>query len=66
MAFIFFFFFGLCCTACGILVPQPGIEPAALEAWSLNHWTPREVPENNGFSKKHLDSLFLLKDFLIG
>ena len=33
-------------TACGILVPQPGIEPVppALEAQSLNHWTAREVP----------------------
>ena len=32
--------------ACGILVPRPGIEPAppALEVWSLNHWTAREVP----------------------
>ena len=30
----------------GILVPWPGIEPMslALEAWSLNHWTTREVP----------------------
>ena len=30
----------------GILVPQPGTEPPppALEAWSLNHWTTREVP----------------------
>ena len=29
-----------------ILVPHPGIEPAtpSLEAWSLNHWTAREVP----------------------
>ena len=28
------------------LVPWPGIEPglSALGAWSLNHWTPREVP----------------------
>ena len=28
-----------------ILVAQPGIKPAhpALEAWSLNHWTIREV-----------------------
>ena len=27
-------------------MPRPGIEPAppALEAWSLNHWTTREVP----------------------
>ena len=32
---------------CGIIVPRPGIEPVlpALEAWSLNHWTAREVPE---------------------
>ena len=31
---------------CGTLVPWHGIEPAslALEAWSLNHWTTREVP----------------------
>ena len=40
----FFFFF--CHPACGILVPQPEIEPVppAVEAWSLNHWTTREVP----------------------
>ena len=33
--------------ACGVLVPQPGIEPAppALEAQSFNHWTTREVSE---------------------
>ena len=33
--------------ACGILVPRPGIEPTptSLEAWSLNHWTTREVPK---------------------
>ena len=31
---------------CGILVPQPGIEPAppALERGRLHHWTVREVP----------------------
>ena len=34
-----FVFFG--CTACGILVPQPGIKPTppSVEAQSLNHWT---------------------------
>ena len=34
--------------ACGILVPQPGIEPAppALEGWILNHCTTRKAPEN--------------------
>ena len=35
--------------AFGILVPQPGIEPAppTMEAWSLNHWTTREVPQTS-------------------
>ena len=30
---------------CGILVPQLGIEPTppALEVWSLNQWTTKEV-----------------------
>ena len=43
---VVFPFFGLCCVACGILVPQPGIEPMypALDEWGLNHWTTREVP----------------------
>ena len=42
----FFKIFWLFCAACGILVPQPGIEPVspAVEAWSLNHWTTREGP----------------------
>ena len=32
--------------ACGILVPQPGIQPrpSALRAQNLNHWTTWEVP----------------------
>ena len=32
--------------ACGILVPQPGIEsrPWALKVWSPSHWTTREFP----------------------
>ena len=32
--------------ACGILVPQPGIEPVPpeLEAQRLNPWTAREIP----------------------
>ena len=40
----FFFFFWPCCMACGILVPQPGIEhrPLAVRAWNPNHWTARE------------------------
>ena len=33
-------------TACGILVPRPGIEPVtpAVEVPSPNHWSTREVP----------------------
>ena len=42
--FLFFVFF--CYMACGILVPQPGIEPRplAVKAQNLNHWTIREFP----------------------
>ena len=32
--------------ACGILVPQPGLEPWT-PARSPNHWTAREFPRNN-------------------
>ena len=42
--------------ACEIyLVPQPGNNPRspALGAWSLNHWTTREVPELVFFLKKN-------------
>ena len=40
--------------ACGILVPQPGMEPTppaveALEVLSLNHWTALEVPKHSVF-----------------
>ena len=40
--------------ACGILVLQPGIEPMPpeMEAWSLSHWTAREVPVNMYFNKR--------------
>ena len=43
-----FLFFWPYCTACGILVPQPGTEPVppAVEAQSLNHWTTREVQKS--------------------
>ena len=46
VVFFFFFSFWLCCEACGILVPQLGIEPMplAMEAQSSNHWTARELP----------------------
>lgn len=40
------FIYWLHCAACCILVPRPGIEPVlpALGAWSLNHWTTRDIP----------------------
>ena len=39
--------------SCGILVPQPGIEPVppAVEVHSLNHWTAREVPKTEPFKQ---------------
>ena len=46
--------------ACGLiavctweLVPRPGMEPRppALGAWSITHWTTREVPENNVYDE---------------
>ena len=45
VSLIFFFFLSLP-VACGILVPQPGIEPrpSAVKMWSINHWTAREFP----------------------
>ena len=45
----FSFFLTVPRTACGILFPRPGIEPVppAVEVWSLNHWTAREVPLSN-------------------
>ena len=45
MDFIYLFIW-LHCAACGLLVPQPGIEPVppALDAQSLSPWTSREAP----------------------
>ena len=41
-----FFTFRPCPRSCGILVSQPGIEPAplAVEVWRLKHWASRKVP----------------------
>ena len=52
---LLFFFFWPHCMACGILVPSPGIEPTspALEVWSLNHWTTREVPYSHCLWKRN-------------
>ena len=48
---LFFFFFWLCHTACGILIPRPGIKPTptAVEAWCINYWTTREIPSSPFF-----------------
>ena len=45
--------------AYGTLVPQPGIElmSPALEAWSLNHWTAREVPKDFNLKTTFLNIL---------
>ena len=44
--FFFFLNFWLCCVACRILVPGPGIKtaPSAVEAQSRSCWTTRESP----------------------
>ena len=51
----FFLFFGHATqhVECGILVPWPGIEPTppALEAWNLNHWTNRDIPDKHVLNK---------------
>ena len=41
-----YLFLWLCLKAFGMLVSLPGTEPVcpAVEVWSLNHWTTREVP----------------------
>ena len=41
-----FFFFWLYSVACGIFIPQSGIEPTPLtvEAQILNHWIGRKLP----------------------
>ena len=49
--------------ACKILVPWPGIEPMppAVETWSLNHWTAREVPEGifKNWNSNNNNNIFL-------
>lgn len=48
---------------CGILVPEPGIQPAppALEGQGLSHWTTKEVPSRHCFRMwgSHRKSLYL-------
>ena len=62
-----FIYFWPCCTACRILFPWPGIEPVlpAVEMWSPNHWTVRELPATNILMGSHFwnytNSLLLIK-----
>ena len=55
---------GVIVAGCRILVPWPEIKPGlpALGAWSLSHWTTREVPWGeflaNTLQKKSLDFLY--------
>ena len=44
--YVFFFLFWPSSTACGILVPQPGMgpRPLAVKAPSPNHWMAKEFP----------------------
>ena len=46
-----------CCTACGILVPWPGIEPGApaVKVPSPNHWTAREFPRVRAFESDRFE-----------
>ena len=58
MHFIFFLIFTFlsCHTACGILVPQAGIEPVpfALEAQGPEHWSIRKVPKKIYLEKERV------------
>ena len=43
--FYIYIFFWLYLASHGILVPGSKPAPCAMEVWSLNHWTTREVPK---------------------
>ena len=51
------YFFWMILAACGILVPQLGIEagPLAVKAWNPNHWTAREFPKFKCYNKQLLN-----------
>ena len=60
--FFLFFFFWPCCSACGILVPRPGIEPKApaTEGQGPNHWTAREFPTMPSLNRQSGSYFFFL------
>ena len=48
--------------ACGILVPQPGIEfalPIMLKPESLEHWTTKEAPVGFMYKKQRKNNLLM-------
>ena len=49
--------------ACGILVPQPGVEPMSptVEAQSHNHWTAREVLSTRNFENTFIQHIYNAK-----
>ena len=53
------FLFWLCCGACRILVPRPGIEPVppAVEVWGPNHWTTGNFPPVTFWKGKEVHTL---------
>ena len=55
-----FFFFWLSCVACGLIAPQPEIEPVppALEAQSPNHCTAKNSPNFNFLNAFSVSVLF--------
>ena len=59
-----FIYLGPCQAVCGILVPWPGIKPIppVVEAWNLNNWITRGVPNYSRFSP--LRYLSLSEDML--
>ena len=63
-----FFFLWPCLKACRILFPWLGIEPSptAVQAWSPNHWSTREVPTSYfSFAAFNILSLSLTFDYLM-
>ena len=61
--FLSFSFFLPCCIVCGILVPQPGLEPTPL---AVRVWSPRQLPNQMFHCKNHFaDICYTFIEFLI-
>ena len=67
-SFLFFFYLWPYLEACRILFPWLGMEPSppAVQAWSPNHWSIREVPTSYfSFAAFNILSLSLTFDYLM-